>query len=61
MPVTVPGFEGRQLYGARQVTSTVQLKPDEVVSVQLPRLSENASGAFADQAFSITMRSHRIR
>jgi hypothetical protein len=61
MPVNVPGFEGRQMFGARQARSTLQLRPDEVVSVELPRLSENDSGAFANQTLLITIRSRRIR
>jgi hypothetical protein len=63
MPVTVVGSDGRplQLSGARKVTSTVQLRPDEVVAVQLPRLTENNSGAFANETFSITLRSRQIR
>lgn len=58
---TMPQGPNSRFFVSREVKSTVQLKPDEVVAVELPRLGENASGAFANQAFSITLRSHRIR
>jgi hypothetical protein len=57
----MPAAPDSRFFVARKVKSTVQLKPNEVVAVELPRLGENASGAFADQSFSITMRSQRIR
>lgn len=59
--VTPPGSAPRQLFGSRRVASTVQLKPDEVVSIELPRLAENDSGAFANQALSITIRARTLR
>lgn len=58
---TMPAAPDSRFFVAREVKSTVQLKPDEVVAVELPRLGENASGAFANQTFSITLRSQRIR
>ncbi len=58
---TMPHGPNSRFFVAREVKSTVQLKPDEVVAVELPRLGENASGAFTNQSFSITMRSQRIR
>ena len=58
---TMPQGPNSRFFVAREVTSTLQLKPDEVVSVELPRLGENASGAFASQTFAITIRSQRIR
>jgi DNA-directed RNA polymerase specialized sigma24 family protein len=45
----------------REVKSTVLLKADEVVGVDLPRLAEDASGAFANHVFSIRMRSRQTR
>jgi len=35
--------------------------PDDVVSIELPRLTENDSGAFANQALSIRIRARTIR
>lgn len=61
MPVDDPQGLGRRFFGARMVTSTVEVTPDEVVSVELPRLSENDDGAFSDQTFSITIQSRQIR
>lgn len=61
MPVNVPNAQGRQLFGSRMVESTIPFVADEVVSVELPRLAENSSGAFADEAFSITIRSRQVR
>jgi hypothetical protein len=58
---TMPKDSNSRFFVAREVKSTVQMKPDEVVAVELPRLGENASGAFANQSFSITMRTQRIR
>jgi hypothetical protein len=58
---SMPQGPNSRFFVAREVTSTLQLKPDEVVSVELPRLGENASGAFANQTFAITVRSQRIR
>ena len=46
---------------ARQVESVIQLKPGEVVAVELPRLSENDSGAFANRTFSIRVQSRQVR
>ena len=45
----------------RQVESTLTVKPGEVVDVQLPRLSENESGAFADRTFFIRVKATQIR
>jgi hypothetical protein len=49
------------LYMARRVESTLRLKGDQVVAIQLPRLSENETGAFADRSYSIRIRSKQIR
>jgi hypothetical protein len=46
---------------SRKVDSVVQLKPGEVVSVELPRLSQNDSGAFASRSLSIRIRSRQLR
>jgi hypothetical protein len=59
--VTPPGSAPRQLFGSRRVESTVLLKSDDVVSIELPRLTENDSGAFANQALSIRIRARTIR
>ena len=45
----------------RKVASTLTIKPGEVVDVQLPRLSENESGAFADRTFFIRVKARQIR
>lgn len=49
------------LYMARRVESTLRLKGDQVVAIQLPRLSENETGAFADRSDSIRIRTKQIR
>lgn len=59
--VTPPGDTPRTLFGSRKVESTLQLKADDVVSIELPRLTENQSGGFANQALSITLRTRRLR
>jgi hypothetical protein len=46
---------------SRKVESRIQMKPDEVVSVELPRLGDNESGAFAGKKFSITIRTRQLR
>lgn len=46
---------------AREVESIVRLAPGEVVAMELPRLGENGSAAFADRAYSIRVRSLRLR
>ncbi|MCC7043287.1 MAG: hypothetical protein IT183_05465 [Acidobacteria bacterium] len=45
----------------REVDSMVRLTSGEVVAIELPRLSENDAGAFANHSFSIRVRSQRIR
>jgi hypothetical protein len=49
------------MYSARRVESAIRLKPEEVVDVALPRLSENESGAFANRVFSIRIRARQVR
>jgi len=46
---------------SRKIESTIQIKPGEVVSVELPRLGENNSGAFASRALSLRLRSQQLR
>jgi hypothetical protein len=46
---------------SREVTSDLQLTPGEVVDVELPRLSENEAGAFANRTFAIRVRARQIR
>ena len=58
---TMPAGPNTRMFVAREVKSTMQLKANEVVAVELPRLGENASNAFANQMFSIRLRSQRIR
>ena len=52
--------EGEQTR-AREVTSEIRVQPGEVVEIQLPRLSENDAGAFANRSFSIRIRTREIR
>jgi hypothetical protein len=59
MSANMPDRPG--MFRSREVESTIQLKPGEVVSVELPRLGENSSGAFADRTFSLTLRARRLR
>jgi hypothetical protein len=49
------------LMGPRKVETTLQLSATDVAAVQLPRLSENAGGAFANRTFSIRVRSRQVR
>jgi hypothetical protein len=60
--VTPPGGgPPLRVFGSRSVESTLRLKADDVVSIGLPRLTENEAGAFANQALSITLRARVIR
>lgn len=52
--------DGAMMRG-REVKSTLRLAPDETATVELPRLGENGSGAFANQTFFIRVRSRQIR
>jgi hypothetical protein len=49
------------LIASRKIESKIQLKPGEVVSIELPRLGENQSGAFASRTLSLRLRSQQIR
>jgi len=49
------------LWRSRRVNPVLTLAPGEVVAVELPRLSESDSGAFAGHTFSIRVRSRQIR
>jgi hypothetical protein len=49
------------LWRSRVVNPTVSFAPGEVVAVELPRLNESDSGAFAGRTFSIRIRSRQIR
>jgi hypothetical protein len=49
------------LIGSRSVESSIRLRAGEIVDVALPRLTENASGAFADRTLSLRIRAGRIR
>lgn len=45
----------------REVESTLRLASDETATVDLPRLGENGSGAFANQTFFLRVRSRQVR
>ena len=45
----------------REIESTIRLKGDDVIEIQLPRIGENASGAFDNRRYSIRVRAKRIR
>lgn len=45
----------------REVASTLRFTGDEIVSVDLPRMTENASGAFPDRTYTLRVRSRQIR
>lgn len=45
----------------RGVRSTLRLTPDQPTTVDLPRIADNDSGAFAQQSFSLRVRSRQIR
>jgi hypothetical protein len=46
---------------SRKIDSVLTVKPNDVISVELPRLSENDSGAFASRPLSIRIRTRQIR
>lgn len=46
---------------SRKIEPTFKAKPGEVVSVELPRLSENPSGAFASKTLSLRVRLQQVR
>ena len=48
-------------FTSREITPTIKVKPGEVVSVELPRLSENQTGAFASRTLSLRLRSQQLR
>lgn len=52
--------DGAMMRG-REVTSALEVAPDETATVELPRLSENSTGAFANQTFFLRVRSRQIR
>jgi hypothetical protein len=52
--------DGAMMRG-RVVKSTLRLAPEETVTVELPRLGENDSGAFANQVFFLRVRSRQVR
>ena len=53
-----PGQDGYQ--SAQWFRSTVQMKPNEIVEVKLPKPDDKAS-AFANRDFSIRIRARQIR
>jgi hypothetical protein len=57
---TTMRFQGN-MYGARKVESTLRLNSDDVAAVELPKLSENEAGAFANRTYSIRVRTRQIR
>jgi hypothetical protein len=46
---------------SREIAPTIKEKPGEVVSVELPRLGENQSGAFGSKTLSLRLRSQQLR
>lgn len=52
---------GNALFGSRQVKTDLTLQDGVVASVELPRLSENDGGAFANHTFSIRLRTRQVR
>jgi hypothetical protein len=53
--------EANSVVRGRQVTTDVRVSPGEVVSVELPRLGETDSGAFAGRQYSVRLRIRQIR
>ena len=49
------------LMGTRKVESDLIVKPDEVIALALPRLSENESAAFANRQYLIRIRARQVR
>ena len=52
--------EGTFLRG-REVESTLRFAADEILSVDLPRMAENATGAFQGRTYTLRVRSRQIR
>jgi hypothetical protein len=48
-------------FRGREVASSLRFTGDEVVSVDLPRLAENATGAFQGRTYTLRVRSRQIR
>jgi hypothetical protein len=48
-------------FRGREVEASLRFTGDEVVSVDLPRLAENATGAFQGRTYSLRVRSRQIR
>lgn len=45
----------------REVETTLRATGDETLSVDLPRMAENGSGAFKDRTYSLRVRSRQVR
>lgn len=54
-------INGNTVFGSRQVKTELMLQNGAVASVELPRLSENDGGAFANHTFSIRVRTRQVR
>jgi hypothetical protein len=54
-------INGNSVFGSRQVKTGLMLRDGAVASVELPRLSENDGGAFANHTFSIRVRTRQVR
>ncbi|MCC7042840.1 MAG: hypothetical protein IT183_03200 [Acidobacteria bacterium] len=48
-------------FRGREVESALRFTADEVVSVDLPRLADNATGAFQGRTYTLRVRSRQIR
>jgi hypothetical protein len=52
---------GGNFYAGREVKTDLKLQNNAVAAIELPRLGENDSGAFANHAFSIRLRTRQVR
>ena len=48
-------------FSARRLTPIVPVKTDDVAAIELPRISENNSGAFSNRTLSIRVRARQVR
>lgn len=48
-------------FRGREIESTLRFTGDEVITIDLPRLAENATGAFQGRTYTLRVRSRQIR
>jgi hypothetical protein len=48
-------------FRGREVESALRIAAEEIISVDLPRMAENTTGAFQDRTYTLRVRSRQIR